>query len=1022
MKFLSLLSASKVVRAGRLHARVVLLLVLSPTFIGAQSGWFPLTLPWDDDSKTTIDASDLLVDFPEQNPAEVIDARGFVRAGSDGHFYFENTRKRARFWGVNFVFNANFPPCPDEPLRSGEYPDRQVSDKLARRLAKLGVNAVRFHHMNFFGSPSGIFDPAFFPNDTQRLDAGQLKRMDYLIYHLRKNGIYVNLNLKVARHFGPGDDLPETESFSGSLAYFQGVSHYNPRMIELQKNYAKQILTHHNPYTGKTYGDDPAVLRAEIANEDSLFANMLNDGGINRGPLLAALLGNLHDWDAIYLFDFAGSSTAFDDDFTSSFFSLTGNPIKSAQLPVASRIFLQGQNSVASENIRVDRTQGDVAQGDIHGLIAGSKLLAGKGLNWVAFLQNHFRIRSFNRAEPAPIEFSVPAGNVTSSNGELTWDRADIQATFLRVRGTAVQGAIGFLKGHSIDLGDWSFQTANDGPEHLAVLMQARDGFPLRESRRMILSVWTEHQNMEWNAGLTPVENRWGRAPALVRPASIDVTLRFQSSGAVRFYPLDEKGFRKEARPEQRVEGGWRFGLDTARDQTVWYEIEMNDASTTADYSSPARGLFQLYSDPANSPLQIGWIDMEHRAGGQPKVTPLLEYRSRGVLASVVKLPIAGSARAALIPVIRDGITNTAIALLNPTGGIFDVSLRLFDQSGNPVGESKVETLEAGKTEAFFVDEKFTFPSKFNGSLELRASVPFVSFALRSMSNAAGDMLFTPYPSASSASTGPLFFTHLVSDDSYSSEIVVLNSQSQPANVLLEFFTSSGEIRSADSMDLELQPGEIRRVLFPRSSPAFSGYARLTLRSGAALPLALGIITRWENGVPISEVGIPATTTLNLDTTVAAERSRQHTALALLNPAADPVSVELELAGSELPPGADKNARIELKAGEKRSFFLREVFPKLPSHFNAILQIKSSAKIAVLSLLGIYNSRGNFLLASLTENKTPSLSGARTIVPRFVTGGGYRTILYLANPSDEKFTGELRFFDALGTPQAVLFR
>ena len=96
----------------------------------------------------------------------------------------------------------------------------------------------------------------------------------------------------------------------------------------------------------------------------------------------------------------------------------------------------------------------------------------------------------------------------------------------------------------------------------------------------MIFSLWTEHQNtaMEWNAAFTSVENRWGRAPALVRPATLDVTLRFQSAGPVRFYPLDEKGVRQEALAEQTVEGGKVFRIDTARDHTVWYEIEINDA------------------------------------------------------------------------------------------------------------------------------------------------------------------------------------------------------------------------------------------------------------------------------------------------------------------------------------------------------------------------------------------------------------------------------------------------------------
>ena len=133
---------------------VLLIAPLSP----AQSTWFPFTLPWDDASKTVVDASDLLIDYPGQDPATVVDARGHLRAGSDGHFYFENTGRRARFWGVNFTFNANFPTCPDEPLRAGEFPDDRVSEKVARRLAKLGLNVVRFHHVDTSVSPNGIWD------------------------------------------------------------------------------------------------------------------------------------------------------------------------------------------------------------------------------------------------------------------------------------------------------------------------------------------------------------------------------------------------------------------------------------------------------------------------------------------------------------------------------------------------------------------------------------------------------------------------------------------------------------------------------------------------------------------------------------------------------------------------------------------------------------------------------------------------------------------------------------------------
>ena len=44
---------------------------------------------------------------------------------------------------------------------------------------------------------------------------------------------------------------------------------YNARMIELQKEYAKELLCHVNPYTGLSLADDPAVVTVQIDNEDS---------------------------------------------------------------------------------------------------------------------------------------------------------------------------------------------------------------------------------------------------------------------------------------------------------------------------------------------------------------------------------------------------------------------------------------------------------------------------------------------------------------------------------------------------------------------------------------------------------------------------------------------------------------------------------------------------------------------------------------------------------------------------------
>lgn len=43
----------------------------------------------------------------------------------------------------------------------------------------------------------------------------------------------------------------------------------NERLIELQKDYARKLLLHVNPYTGLALADDPAVITVQINNEES---------------------------------------------------------------------------------------------------------------------------------------------------------------------------------------------------------------------------------------------------------------------------------------------------------------------------------------------------------------------------------------------------------------------------------------------------------------------------------------------------------------------------------------------------------------------------------------------------------------------------------------------------------------------------------------------------------------------------------------------------------------------------------
>ncbi|MCS7225102.1 MAG: carbohydrate binding domain-containing protein [Armatimonadetes bacterium] len=210
---------------------------------------FPFVLPWDDDSPGITNISHW-----SPKPAGM---SGFIRVGKDGHFY--EGKNRIRFFGVNLCFGACFPRKED-------------SEKIAARMAKFGINVVRFHHLDMFSYPDGIRDPQY--PDTRHLHKEALDRLDYLIYQLKKNGIYTNLNLLVSRPFNAADGLPrEIEELDWKERHIVGFF-YQP-MIELQKEYAKNLLTHYNPYTRTTYSEEPAIAFVEINNENGLIHSWL---------------------------------------------------------------------------------------------------------------------------------------------------------------------------------------------------------------------------------------------------------------------------------------------------------------------------------------------------------------------------------------------------------------------------------------------------------------------------------------------------------------------------------------------------------------------------------------------------------------------------------------------------------------------------------------------------------------------------------------------------------------------------
>ena len=95
-----------------------------------------------------------------------------------------------------------------------------------------------------------------------------MDHLDYLIYCLKEQGIYVYFDMMTYRKFKSGDDIPFAKELKDSAKPFSIV---NRRMIDLQKEFCDQIWNRYNPYTKMLYKEDPVFAMTEITNECDLF-------------------------------------------------------------------------------------------------------------------------------------------------------------------------------------------------------------------------------------------------------------------------------------------------------------------------------------------------------------------------------------------------------------------------------------------------------------------------------------------------------------------------------------------------------------------------------------------------------------------------------------------------------------------------------------------------------------------------------------------------------------------------------
>ena len=203
--------------------------------------WVPVKVAREIEKGSALDFSGA-----DASPCRRVVARG-------RHFEFEDSPGvPRRFCGVNICGSANF-ARPD------------VAEAFVRQLRVRGYNALRLHHHD-----NGLVEGSA---DGTTINPAQLDRMDRLLAACGREGIYVTTDLFVSRKVprkalddGRGASALPDDGFIGMEEY-KALVLVNKSAFSNLCAFARQWMTHVNPYTGLRWADDPTLAFLAFVNE-----------------------------------------------------------------------------------------------------------------------------------------------------------------------------------------------------------------------------------------------------------------------------------------------------------------------------------------------------------------------------------------------------------------------------------------------------------------------------------------------------------------------------------------------------------------------------------------------------------------------------------------------------------------------------------------------------------------------------------------------------------------------------------
>jgi hypothetical protein len=268
---------------------------------------------------------------------------------------------------------------------------------------------------------------------------------------------------------------------------------------------------------------------------------------------MAAALGALQDWDAVFFFDY--DSTAKDIETwrrqnAINFFDFNGQPVKLAAVSMFANVFLRGDLKPLQNKLIAP----------IDEPLSGALSLS----HWVGVSSN---------VDKTPSHTLPNVNDMRTPDGSLSWKSKPPAFGVLTIDTHATQGLWGTIANETCKTANLEIAVQGIEPNYGLVVASTNDGLPMNESKSILLlaASRSENVNMNWNDDRTSVGDQWGDGPTQVTGFDAKVRLKGIASPA-KVFVLDGTGKRIGEAKAVQGENAIEFDV-SATQKSIWYEI-----------------------------------------------------------------------------------------------------------------------------------------------------------------------------------------------------------------------------------------------------------------------------------------------------------------------------------------------------------------------------------------------------------------------------------------------------------------